>query len=394
MNKLVRDALFISFVILFIFLTTIFSMSAAGYRLDIRHPFSTRFLQKTGTMILDSTPNGATIYLDGRTKNSSGWFSRPATTPAKIKNLLPGEYTLRIELPNYLPWEKKLKILPGQNTFAEKINLFKESRLEKINEAEALTIKDGRLTNRLENSEEINNLQKKIGKNANDFKIDGYQTYYRLENNISSLNTKTDQVKIVWNESNEKKVLDYLPSDGELFLAIKEKSGAITLESINQNGQINFSINLPAATNYLLDANENGFIIAHNPSSRIAYIFDRQLQPAVREPLKDVSFWAFVSSNRILIAGEFEISYYDFNTGTRSLITRIDEGMTGFTFNKKGNYLIYSTRSAIKSFDLNEESWQSTELIKAENAKDLKINEKDKTLYFKQEDAWYKIILQ
>src|SRR3989344_4788562 len=46
-------------------------------------------------------------------------------TPAKIKNLLPGEYNLSLELNGYSGWQKKLTIYPGSSTFAEDIYLFK-----------------------------------------------------------------------------------------------------------------------------------------------------------------------------------------------------------------------------------------------------------------------------
>ncbi len=45
----------------------------------------------------------------------------------KIKNILPGEYNIRLELPGYWPWEKKLAIKPGQATYAEDIYLFKKN---------------------------------------------------------------------------------------------------------------------------------------------------------------------------------------------------------------------------------------------------------------------------
>ncbi len=49
------------------------------------------------------------------------------TTPAKVKNLLPGKYDVKLELDGYWDWQKKLEIKPGMSTFAEDINLFKKN---------------------------------------------------------------------------------------------------------------------------------------------------------------------------------------------------------------------------------------------------------------------------
>ena len=75
-----------------------------------------------------TTPSGATIYLNGSPKKNplAGFLSREyLSTPAKIKNLLPGEYDLHLEKDGYWPLSEKITIVSGQTTFAENISLFK-----------------------------------------------------------------------------------------------------------------------------------------------------------------------------------------------------------------------------------------------------------------------------
>ena len=126
MNQKTRHYLFLFFVFLFCIITPAISLYASGYK--INKGFK---LQKTGILIIDSNPADAKIYIDNEIQQNflnkilqkkEGF----TTTPEKIKNILPGEYKVRIEKENYWPWEKKLTIQSGETTFAEDIRLFKK----------------------------------------------------------------------------------------------------------------------------------------------------------------------------------------------------------------------------------------------------------------------------
>jgi len=62
---------------------------------------------KNGMLTIMTTPTDATITLDGVNKG---------TSPAKLRNLLVGDYTLILSLPNYTPITKKITINEGQTT--------------------------------------------------------------------------------------------------------------------------------------------------------------------------------------------------------------------------------------------------------------------------------------
>ena len=107
MSKKFRDFLFIAFIVLFVFITFFVSVYAVGYSLNISWPprFDQVF-QKTGMLILDSEPTGASIFLNGNKQRRSFLLDlgrNEITTPVKIKNLPPGEYTLRLEKEGYWP---------------------------------------------------------------------------------------------------------------------------------------------------------------------------------------------------------------------------------------------------------------------------------------------------
>jgi len=108
-----RRAIFIIFLILFIATSTVATLFAAGYRYN----FAKRRFEKTGLIRVDSVPRDATIFLNGKRV-----FNR---TPARLARLLPGEYTVRLERHDYLPWEKRLVVRSGEVTFTEEVKLFR-----------------------------------------------------------------------------------------------------------------------------------------------------------------------------------------------------------------------------------------------------------------------------
>jgi len=132
MTKKIRDLLFANFVFLFIVITIILSLYATGYRFNLTWPLRfDRVLIKTGTLALDTNPKGAIVLITSETKISSVFPTvnpkKARLTPIKIKNLLPGEYTVSFSLDDYWPYEKKLRVNPEQTTFLEDVILFKKS---------------------------------------------------------------------------------------------------------------------------------------------------------------------------------------------------------------------------------------------------------------------------
>ncbi|MBU4375666.1 PEGA domain-containing protein [Patescibacteria group bacterium] len=128
MSLVTRRILYIFFITLFLIITPMVIFYAAGYKFDS----GGISFQKTGSFILDSEPQGANIFING--KPQQNFFKKIfaneesyTKTPAKIKGLLPEEYDLRIELEGYWPWEKKLSIQPGTSTYAEDVYLFRNN---------------------------------------------------------------------------------------------------------------------------------------------------------------------------------------------------------------------------------------------------------------------------
>ena len=131
MNKKLRDFIFNSFVVIFFIATFLLSLYASGYKFDLRFPINfNRILVRTGMISIETEPKNALIYLNGKTQTTPKlelFRKENLRTPAKIKNLLPGSYTLSIEKEGYWPYQEKIEVYSGQTTNLENINLYKSS---------------------------------------------------------------------------------------------------------------------------------------------------------------------------------------------------------------------------------------------------------------------------
>ncbi len=95
---------------------------ALGYKFD-RRAFK---FTKTGLLVLKTQPSGASVYLEDKLLN--------VKTPATISELLPGRYSLRIELEKHYPWLNEVNVDAGKVTRLEKIILFPlRSNIKQLN---------------------------------------------------------------------------------------------------------------------------------------------------------------------------------------------------------------------------------------------------------------------
>ncbi len=102
------------FAIVFVVLAPSLLFYTAGYRLNPNK----RVIERNGTLILDTTPGNARIFLNGQ--------EHPDKTAATLQNVTPGTYQVRFERQGYYPWEKRLEVKAEQVTFANKIYLWRQ----------------------------------------------------------------------------------------------------------------------------------------------------------------------------------------------------------------------------------------------------------------------------
>lgn len=440
-----RRILSLVFILAFIIITPAIMFYAAGYRLG-KNGFS---IQRTGMFIVDSKPRGAKIFLDGKAQEiwTSSWFNKKnfITTPAKIKNLLPGEYDLKLELNGYWGWQKKLTVNPGASTFAESIYLFKNDLPVQIAPAkieafglspdknQALILSADRLSflNLADESEKIINQNGLTGKNItwskaqNKIVIDNYLydlsdlksridlgkltpgsfnyqwsdniLYYQDKNSIYQLDAVNLPKKIIGN----KKFSDYLVKGDYLYLinSAKQTAGLAAIDLAS--GQQIKDIGLPTPANYSFINQEQALLNVYDNDHETLYLIDplAAYYPPLVEIINNVktTFWA--SGNDLLYTNDFEIWLYNLQTREKTLITRISDTINNAVRHPNKNYIIYSTKQTINVIELDErEKRNITELVKFDLIYSLALNSTGNILYFSgkigKAEGLYKLLIQ
>ena len=113
---------YLSLVVFFAGLPPILSF-ALGYKFN---PATFKFT-KTGIISIKTQPEGVNVYLNGKLF--------PEKTPATINELLPGQYSLKLEMDYYYPWVSQVKVEARKVVRLEKIILFpKRTYIKQLNQ--------------------------------------------------------------------------------------------------------------------------------------------------------------------------------------------------------------------------------------------------------------------
>jgi hypothetical protein len=115
-----RIGILIGFIILFFITAPVVVLYTAGYRWNEKKVR----LEKVGIIFLRSHPSGADIYLDGKLRSEH--------TSARLRNLLPSTYEVKVTKDGYSDWKKDLPVSSAKTTFAEGIVLWKVAQPEAV----------------------------------------------------------------------------------------------------------------------------------------------------------------------------------------------------------------------------------------------------------------------
>lgn len=100
------------FTLIFLIMAPAVVFYTSGYRWNPKK----NAIERNGTLIIDTSPTGASIKLNGK--------EIPETTSVTLQNLAPGNYSIELDLNGYHPWIKTLSIEPERVTFASSIVLW------------------------------------------------------------------------------------------------------------------------------------------------------------------------------------------------------------------------------------------------------------------------------
>ncbi len=442
MTKKTRDYIFYLFIFFFIAGTILISLYASGYKFNLSWPLKfNRLLIKTGMIAVDTVPRGAVIYLNDDPQSNlslNPFKTEYLTTAAKVKNVLPGEYTLRLEREGYWPFQKKIYVSSGQTTFAEDINLFRNDTpllLAASSEAEAklsasrkylyipilgkmITLKNGEERNLSDKSADavwlnkadkllssgniygINpaddaNYENLIGTEANGWYLDEDQNrlYYQNKNTISYLKLSDKTSMSVFNGNN----LDTYEPRGDNIFFVASESNRVSANRYSLSSQkIEQSLSLPAVGKYEFRHDNAATLDLYDSLNKTLYIMNPDNIQTGAQTIKNVISWQWVDANTLLYSNTWEIYRFNLKTGSSDLLTRVGEEITELIWNGDGSYLIFSTANSLNALDMKMNA--ATKIFQADKISGVSIDEKNNLIYFwakrGQESGVYKMVLQ
>ena len=442
MSKKFRDLLLPIFVVLFVILTVYTSLYASGYKFNLSWPIKfNRLLQKTGMLVVATKPTGATIYLNNKPQQNSSlnpWKKDYITTPAKVKNILPGEYELRLVVDGYWPFTQKININSGETTFVEDVNLFLENIpvlvmscpednltisadnkyiytqvakkliTLKTETNRTLAVPDntpaawlqnnklliaGTIFNPAKEGNDINYVSL-IGLNADSWRFEnetGY-LYYQNKNSINQFKTDSKSNTQLLSGDN---YIDYKPNQNKLFI-ISEKNNQIILEELFSTSSKKEQWVLPTSGEYSFSENLADYLTVYDKKNQTLYLFNGTKISDGPIVIKNIKNWALINKDSIIYTNDFEIYTFDFAGNRSTLITRRSEEIKNIIWNANKNYLIFSGTNNLNIFDF--KNYNTTSLATAEKVNSPVFDEKNDTLYFwahiGQQEGVYKILLQ
>src|SRR5680860_300487 len=425
MSKKIRDCLFYIFVIVFVIMTILISLYASGYKFNLSWPLKfNRLLQKTGMLNVSTIPKNAYIFLNGKEQTGAVFnlFKKEfITTPNKIKNVLPGEYTLRLERDGYWPYEKKIKIDSGQTTFAEDINLFRSDLPLFLNSDPAAPLinengkyiylkTSGQIINLKDNSllpikadantdgHWIKNSDKlfaggKILDLGNNSVLDlttvvgaGAITWYYSDDddhiyysNLYSINRLESGNKTATVLLKGESYLSYVPR-GETIFAVVKTNNKIILKSYSlKTGTELEELELPTIGNYTFKQTDFNYICLYDDKNLTLYLIN---SASIKDTtvIKGIKSWSWLNSNEIIYNSDWEINTFNIKTGQSVLITRVSEVINNIIWHRSGRYFIFSTSNNLSAADL--QTGTVTSISRVENINYPVLDEKNNLLYF------------
>ncbi|MFZ5364272.1 MAG: PEGA domain-containing protein [Patescibacteria group bacterium] len=364
-----RRIIYLIFIVIFLLITPVVILYTAGYRYN----FQTNRIQKTGIIILKSNPAGAEIYLNGKLRTEK--------TPARITNLLPDDYTVKIEKENFYPWQKTLSVKSGLTTFAENITLF-----EKNLPAEVVETNSG-LFSLAPNKEKIIYLnEKETGDEVwlLNFRNNKNSLVYRISEEKSNI------VNLEWSNDNQKILLTIdFPDAAEShkYILINTDTGEISVYQKLSDFYFTFrGVPINIANPHRLP----NLDLSSGYSSMVA-VLDKEakhlavIQPSSLDPLfetrADQMAWS-IDGGKLLYTIDFEIWIYNFSTKEKTFISRYGQEIKKIDWINE-NYIAILLNGTVKIIELDERDQRNiVDILTPEEINNFSVNGIKQSIYF------------
>lgn len=434
-----RRLLYFIFIGAFCTITPLVILYANGYQLSL----SSKALVKTGMLIVDTAPQSAKISLNGKVQ--SDFVSKllsPDThivTPARIKNLIPGDYDVEFNLDGYWSWKKKLEIKAGQSTYAEDVILFKKSAPVRLSSGEKSTIETSPNSDLLlvpgKSGAEIFNadnrsavasstststraiwssdsrsalvgdslirtdqalasmdIEKILGKdilNAKWSSSDSSILYYQVGKQVFQYDFGRQKSENIFSESAIPATLKSLPLsdfvriDNMLYLAFYKQAQSIILPYDLAAGKGLRELSIPSSKDASFVNYEQGRLNLLDKPNRNLHLLNFDNFYPLEDTITEISEGHWVTDDRLLGWNESEIFIYEKNIKQKNLLTRVGQPIRQAVWHPSNNYIIYATDKEIASFELDDREQHNTvTLASGLDIKRVALNTEATYLYF------------
>jgi dipeptidyl aminopeptidase/acylaminoacyl peptidase len=188
-----RRILYSFFIAIFVIAAPTLVLYTAGFRYD----FEYNRIVETGSLVVKSYPQNASIYINGELLEQK--------SPTIINTILPGKINLLVEKDGYHSWEKTIEIFNRVSTFEETIKLYPK--------ADPKSIID-------ENVEKYwwNNEQNKLAYTTNENQLRLFNILSQKDTLIANLG-KNDLVQFSWSPHDDQFIFGRGAVQTEYFIA-------------------------------------------------------------------------------------------------------------------------------------------------------------------------------
>ncbi|MFA6422006.1 MAG: PEGA domain-containing protein [Candidatus Buchananbacteria bacterium] len=420
MKLIYRRITYSIFILIFLIATPLILLYTSGYRYN----FEKGRVQKTGILILSTVPRKAEISLNGKVVENK-------TTPAEIKNVLPGDYEITINKEGYHPWNKKLPVYENSTTFAEKIILWRDDEPKIIKENSSklwsyapdkqqialvdeknglyiFSLNDSSLkylgtadknTNQIIWSQNNKKIALANGEGKDKFfdvyelsaadhkwqTISGYETiswplngnedfiYGLNSEGIWSVNLKNNSKQLL---ADREDIDDFLIDSASLYLISKKQ---IIRQDLN-NPAKKQAIAQTERTGYKFLREENNKLILSDNLGNIAVIDKNNAFKPIEINAKNIE-WR--NSNIFLYYNDFEIAIVNLEKDKKTIITRVSRQISMAIWHDQGRDIIYSSGNNINIIEIDDRELRNiVSLTDNTRADFLATSANGKTLYF------------
>ncbi|MBU1179987.1 PEGA domain-containing protein [Patescibacteria group bacterium] len=420
MQRKHRRIIFFVFLILFLISLPLILLYTGGYRYNIKKSK----LEKTGNLLVSAETKNINVDIDNKSYYGKGEL--------RIKNILPGEYLIKITKESYFDWQKKLTINSALTTFIKNVRLFKQNLpinlVESIDKIYPSPDKNKILYSSYDKEADRYSLLMVYADNGQDKKIltseypidsavwspDSYKFYIKTggafrvvdarEGEIELSFVKNEIYNLKWHGKNSLVLFAEMPGGIykiDLFFRSTSEIYSISkrvddFEIIGNNlyfiDQYNLKqIDLKNSEMVYVPLERNGYKIKTIVAEKIyilneqrgkLQIFDLPLHK-LSTPILLVNAKNFdIIGNSLLFYNDFELWTYDFASGSKELITRIGANIKKGYWVNGTDYIIFILENQIKIIEMDKrDQRQIIELVKFEDINDILLTKKY-DLYF------------